>query len=266
MRTHGHLKIPRAERICFGLVAAGLSLGFVPAAHSQAITLTPFATTTRGMTTVTFATGFANAGAGSSGPIGIAFGPKTPLGPPGPTGSTVIVTDPNGTGVPPTTSLFYTFADHLDGKVAGAAATPYGPATGACVGLAMVDIGAGYNYYMTQQSTGTLVQIDPTSGAIIGPVFPAGTIVGATGICPYPPGLPPSAFQGHVFISSALDPTGTIWNVNPLATPPTIVAFATGVPHPDGMCISPDGSVLYVALWSLGEIGAFLYGLCVKTS
>ena len=121
----------------------------------------------------------------------------------------------------------------------------------------MVDIGSGYNYYMTQQSTSTLVQIDPVGGAIVATLFPAGSIPGATGICPYPPDLPPSAFSGHVFISSATDPTGKIWDVNPLAAPPTLVAFATGVPHPDGLCISPDGSILYVALWSLGEIGAY---------
>jgi hypothetical protein len=205
------------------------------------------------MTTVTFAGGFPNSGPGSSGPIGIAFGPTTPLGPPGPMGSTVMVTDPVGTG---TAGMgVYVFPDHLDGKAAGAV-TPVAYPVSASVGLAMVDIGAGYNYYMTSQSSGTLLQISGT-GALVGPVFPAGTIPGATGICPYPPDLPPSAFSGHVFISSATDPTGTIWNVNPLSLPPTVVPFATGVPHPDGLCISPDGSILYVALWSIGAIGAY---------
>src|SRR5262249_39836861 len=104
-----------------------------------------------------------------------------------------------------------------------------------------------WNYYMTQQSRGTVAQID-SHGTFMGDIVSG--LTNATGIVPFPPGVVNTGgLSNHLFVSTEdMNGTGTnaIWNVDPVAKTATLVA-SLGSSAPDGIAFNTDGSILYIA-------------------
>jgi hypothetical protein len=176
--------------------------------------------TSAGFTLSTFATGFPNAA--SIGPLGIAF----------PTTGGVMVTDFPGN--------VRTFPTDTDGQNAGSFAPTATYTQANAVGLATV----GSAIYMTQQTNGTVVQVNP-NGSFNQSIV---SITQATGIETNPT-------NGHLFVTGQNGACGgsgltAILDVNPIAK--TFTVFKCGNLF-DGL--STDGTTLYVE--SAGHILGF---------
>lgn len=186
-------------------------------------------------TLTTFASGFSNTA--NVGPIGIAY---TTLG-------EVLVTDHDFAGAG---SKLYRFPSHADNQVAApglvVANYPFTDATG----LAQIQLGSDYQYYMGQTAANRIVEID-RNGVILQTIV---SMNDPFGLAPYPP--PPLGavigLTGHLF---ATDGLGNIWDVNPQTNSKTLFK-ATGAAV-DGIAFSPDGATVYVALPLANVIRAY---------
>jgi len=158
----------------------------------------------------TFASGFPTADVGNKlgGPYGIAF----------PTTGGILVSD-----LPGNVRLF---PNDQDGQNAANAPVGQNYGYGKAVGLAQV----GSNIYMARPDTGDLIQInnDGTFNQ---------TIVGGFA---HHVGIAPDPFTGHLFVS---DQFSKIYDVDPIAKTKTPFVVVPA----DGLSLSPDGSILYVA-------------------
>jgi hypothetical protein len=197
---------------------------FTPAAPAE-LMLTS-AGVAKGFELTTFATGFPSASFGA-GPFGIVF----------PAGGGVLVSD-----APGNVRLFPTNANN---QLASSA--PVGGFYGFlnAEGMAI----AGGNIYMVQGTDGNIRQInsDGSSNQVIVSGLPS-----AVGIVTNPA-------NGHLFVSN----TGTnkIVDIDPVARTTTLFVTA---PDPDGLTISPDGSILYAAVRGAGG-GGHLIGYDTST-
>jgi len=179
------------------------------------LTLTA-AGTSQGFGLSTFASGFATSG--SIGPLGIAF----------PSSGGVLVSDQLGN--------VRRFATDTDGQLASSAPIGQNYGGGNSEGLAQV----GGNIYMAQGGNGRIVQIN--SDGSFNQVIVGGF---GTGV-----GLVADPANGHLFVSTRGD--NQIYDINPITKTSTL--FLTGVPNPDGLGISADGTTLYVAATNTGHI------------
>jgi hypothetical protein len=171
------------------------------------------------LTLTTFASGFPSSG--GVGPLGVAFVP----------GGKVLVSDYPGN--------VRVFPNDTDGQSAGAAPVAQNYGGGNAVDLAQV----GGNVYMTQQSSGDLVQInnDGTFNQVIATGMPAAT------------GMVADPFNGHLFVSTLGN--NVIWNVDPVAKTKTPFVNASA----DGLTISGNGQTVY------GEVGGHILGWSTTT-
>jgi len=194
------------------LAAVGLAL-FAPAADAQ-MTLSPQATA-QGFQLTQFIDGF---NSGSIGPLGIAY----------PVSGGVLVAGYDGT--------IRLLPSDADGQHAANInpSQSYGFAN--AVGLTV----AGGRVYMTEQSAGTVVQLndDGTFNQTI-----------ATGLGS-PTGITTNPANGHIFVSSCCSGQG-IWDIDPIAK--KVTSFQTGT-SPDGLTFAADGSAIYA------EINGHIYG------
>jgi sugar lactone lactonase YvrE len=171
-----------------------------------------------------FATGFPNSGPGGVGPIGLAF---DALG-------NLYVTDY-------LTGILYKFPPN--GGVASAATQVNTvPIPGYPAGLAFAKDGS---LFCARQQTGDVVQLDPSTGAILRTVA---TIPFATGIATDP-------LTGDLFVSDPALPSNSVFRVSNFAntTSPGTVAIYASVAGPDGLSFGADGS-LYTAALEVAEI------------
>src|SRR5579862_3777523 len=138
----------------------------------------------QGFTLTDFATGFpgdSDEANGTAGPLGIAF----------PSTGGVLVTDAPGN--------LRLFPTDTDGQDISAAPSLQNFGHNNALGL----VKDGSNFYMTQQPAGDVVQVDPTTGAIVKTLT---SISNATGITVNPT-------NGHLIVSTYQ--VGQIWDVNP---------------------------------------------------
>ena len=176
------------------------------------MTLTP-AAVTAGFSLSTFATAFPNSS--RVGPLGIAFNGSNP--------TQVIVSDyPGNVRVFPTDT---------DGQTANFIPVAQNYGIGNAVGIAE----AGGNYYMTQQSAGRVIQINP-NGTSTPPII--ANLPSATGIVADP-------VNGHLFVSAG----GEIVDVNPITR--TFRLFENA--YADGL--TTDGTTLYAEVNGNSIIG-----------
>ena len=196
----------RKERLG-GVLILVVSWISAPEAHAG-LTLTS-AAVAEGFGLSVFASGFPNSL--SVGPLGIAF---TSSG-------GVLVSDYPGN--------VRLFATDTDGQSASSAVVGQNYGGANAVGLAQV----GSSYYMSQQSTGDVVQINAngTFNQVIVTGIPAAT------------GLLADPANGHLFVST---PGGnnSIYDINPLTKTATLFESGTYI---DGLTISSDGKTLYGA-------------------
>jgi hypothetical protein len=174
-----------------------------------------------------FATGFTNGGAGSVGPIGVAFDGS---------GNFFAMDYING--------ILYKFPP--SGGVASTSTQVNSAATaipGAPSGLAFTKDGG---LYCARQTIGDVIQLDPTTGAILRVVAPAGTIPFATGIATDP-------LSGDLFVSSPGLPSDSVFRISNLANTPATVTVYASVSYPDGIGFGTDGS-LYAAALGVGGV------------
>jgi hypothetical protein len=197
-------------------LAAALVSCLGAAVSNATMALTP-AGTAAGFTLTTFASGFPSSGNSPPlvGPLGIAF----------PSAGGVLVTD-----YPRDVRLFPSDAD---GQTASSAVVGRNYGNTNAVGL----VSLGSSFYMTEQGTGSVVQVN-ANGTL------NQTIV--TGL-PDATGLVADPFTGHLFVSES-NPAAIV-DVNPATK--TFTTFATPA-VPDGLSLSADGSILYVE--SSGQI------------
>jgi hypothetical protein len=190
----------------FCTVVAVLALGLCnPSEAGMVITA---AGMEQGLSLSTFASGFPDPF--GVGPLGIAFGP----------GGTVLVTDDPGN-----LRIFPTDADGQNAANSPIAQN-YGQTN--ANGLAQV----GSNYYMAQQSSGDVIQIN--SNGTLNQIVVAG-MPRATGIVADPT-------NGHLFVSTLGN--NVIYDVDPIAKTKTAFLHQSA----DGLAISPDAKTLYTAL------------------
>jgi DNA-binding beta-propeller fold protein YncE len=100
----------------------------------------------------------------------------------------------------------------------------------------------GDTIYMTEQSVGSVVQLNPN-----------GTFNQLIVNLPTPTGIVADPFTGHLFVSTYGN--NTIYDVNPATK--TATAFLT-VATPDGLSLSLDGKTLYIAALGAGGGGHIL--------
>jgi hypothetical protein len=203
-----------------------LSTSILGLGHGRAwaaMILTP-AAVAEGFQLTTFATGFptdSDEANGTAGPLGIVF----------PTSGGVLVTDaPGNVRLLPTDS---------DGQNASSVTPAQSLGHNNAAGLAQL----GSSIYMTEQSLGRVVQLNP-DGTVNQLIV---NLPGATGIVADP-------ITGHLFVS--VYSANTIYDVNPAAKSATL--FLSNVPTPDGLSLSPDGKTLYVA--AVGDAGGHILG------
>jgi hypothetical protein len=175
---------------------------------NAALTLTPQATAA-GYGLSLFVSGFsteANEANGPVGPLGIVF-----------PNDGVLVSDASGN--------VRFFANDTDGQIVASAPSLQNYGFNGALGLAQIN----NNVYMTSQTTGLLLQIDPSAGTTIKTVA---SIPNATGIAVNP-------INNHLFVSTYQ--VNTIYDVNPAmgTATPFLAAFLDG--------LSTDGTTLYGA-------------------
>ena len=186
----------------------------------------------RGFQITTFASGF-SFNTGQIGPLGIAYR----------TDGKVLVTDFDSFNAG---STIYVLPSHAGGQTSpfpGAVHYTYGDASG----LAQIQVGTTWKYFLGQQVAGKIVEIDSDGNYL------ADVVTGMnapTGMAPYPPSAAVGPLTGHMFVTDGLN---NIWNVDPFGIPggtpgTNVTAFklAAGV-GADGLSFSPDGSIVYVA-------------------
>lgn len=205
-------------RRLFHIVALVLLLIGTGASLRADLTLTA-AGIGQSLTLTTFASGFPSSS--SVGPLGVAFVP----------GGNVLVSDAPGN--------VRVFPNDTDGQSAGAAPVAQNYGFGNAIDLAQV----GGNVYMTQQSSGDLVQINNNGmfNQLIVSGMPAAT------------GMVADPFNGHLFVSTLGN--NEIWNVDPVAKTKTPFVSASA----DGLTISADGKTVY------GEVGGHILGWSTTT-
>jgi RHS repeat-associated protein len=204
---------------------AGPAAGPAP---TDGLTLTA-AGAAAGFSLTDFANGFPTSGQlnGNGSPIGIAFPP----------GGGVLVSD-----FPGNVRLFPTDAN---GQQAGSFAPAHNYTGNNAMGLT-IDNG---HFYMTQESNGAIVEINADG------TFKQTILTGLGHLL-----APVSAPNGHLYVST--ENGNTILDVDPIAK--TATTFLSGVPRPDGLTLSADGSVLYVAATTAGG-GGHVYGYDTAT-
>ena len=190
----------------------------------------------RGFTLVTFASNFQPIGH-TIGPLGVAYIP----------GNEVLV---SYLGTPANGSKIYRLPSHADNQVGPfpvSASYPFGDA----ICMAQIPSGSGQRYFLGQQVSGTVIEVDVTGNPIL---TIASGINRPTGIAPYPPDGLPVGLDGHLFVT---DDDQNIWDID-TAPPYTRVLFANGGGSgADGLSFSPDGSRLYVAYVSENLVRGF---------
>jgi hypothetical protein len=203
-----------------------LIVGVVPLTAHAGLTLTA-AGVNQGLGLTTFASGFPtfNSTGGVIGPLGIAF----------PTSGGVLVTDALGN-----VRLFPT-----DNNNQNAISAPVGQNYGNfnASGLAQV----GGNIYMAQQANGNLIQIN-NNGTFNQTIL--------TGINPV--GLVANPTNGHLFGGG--NGNNEVFDIDPIAKTKTLFVNAT----PDGLAISSDGRVLYLAITG-GSLAGHILGFDTTT-
>jgi hypothetical protein len=165
------------------------------------------------------------------GPLGIAF----------PSNGGVLVTD-----FPGNVRLFPTDTD-------AQSAAWYPPSRNYGVGNALGLAQVGDAIYLASQQGGAGVYQLNADGTLIRRVV---TLAGAEGIVANPG-------NGHLFVSTT---QGLISDVNPIANPPTSTVFVNrgSTTNLDGLTISADGSILYVAIFG-GTANGHTIGFNTKT-
>jgi hypothetical protein len=219
----------------------GLVLLGTPARGQPVLTLTPGGAA-RGFTLTTFASGFPHVltdfSTGDFGPFNAVYRPD----------GHVLVDDVNNANG---SSSVYLFPSHADGQIASTISASY-PVGTEVRGMAQIQVGTDYNYYMALSGPGQVAQIGP-DGAFMRNVF---SLPGANQVSAFP-GLslaPPGPYTGHLFVDSPFS-GGQIWDINPSTGAGHLFAQlgASGTVDIDGMTFSPDGSILYVASRSGGS-------------
>jgi len=189
----------------------------------------------------TFATGFPTGTSGSFGaigPLGIAFPGTGVLVADYPGDVRLIPSDTDGPGTAAGSSPL----------AAGWNAATIAPAQtdGAANAFGLAQAGA--TVYMTQQAAGGVVQVNADgtrSGASANLAVAAG-IPGASGVAMNPA-------TGHLFVSAQVG--GAIWDVDPKGK--TASPWLSGLAGPEGLAISGDGRILYVALSGSGDVAGY---------
>ena len=202
--------------------ARGGQMTITPAGQAEKFTLS------------TYATGFATSNPTTGiGPFGIAYQ----------IGGGVLVADADGV-----TGSIYQLPNHTDGQVANNVVASY-PGIGVR-GLAQIEVGNAYNYYMTEfnNNGGMLVQVNQNGGFVKN----IASITDAVGLTAFPslPTAPPGPLTGHLFVTSTS--TGNIFDVDPSTGKAYLFGNVTGA---DGLTFSPDGKTLYVASENASSAG-----------
>jgi len=127
---------------------------------------------------------------------------------------------------------------HSDAQSRSAAlnVASYGDADAA--GIALLD----NQVYLTQQASGSVIQINPANGAILRLVA---SMANATGIAAFPPIYGSSLFD-QLFVSQAGGPPNAIFQVNP-SLPSGSAASIFNPDAADGLMFTQDGSLLFTA-------------------
>jgi hypothetical protein len=115
-------------------------------------------------------------------------------------------------------------------------------------GLAQV----GNSLHMAQLASQRVIKVNPDRS-------PGPTIVSGV---QNPISLAADPANGHLFLATGLG--GQIYEINPAVSPATITPFATNLPDPDGMSVSPDGSTLYVAEDAGANIRVVAYDVATR--
>jgi hypothetical protein len=186
----------------------------MPCGSAQAsLTVTPTGAAENVVLT-TFASGFPTSQSGNNtglaGPVGIVF----------PQSGGVLVSDGPGN--------VRLFASDTDGQLAASAPVGQNYGIGNAQGIGRL----GTGIYMGQQPNNDLVQLNPDGSfnqTIVSNLVTASDVVG-------------NPANGHLYVSGR-GVNGPIYEVDPVAK--TKATFA--VVQADGMCLSPDNSILYVA-------------------
>lgn len=207
---------PAAATITSAGVATGTSagpttitatLGSISGSTSLTVTAAPAGTAAPGYAATTFAVRFS---ATSVGPIGLAFDASDNL---------FVMDDPTGT--------LYKFGP--SGGIASAA-TQVGPGLGCC--MTGITFGKDGKLYLARQNDSDVVEISPTTGAILRTV--ASGIPCATGIATDP-------LSGDLLVT-AIGCSSNIFRIaNPGAAPVVSVYATPG--GTDGITIAPDGTI-----------------------
>ncbi len=178
----------------------------------------------RGFSLTTFATGFPNIL--DIGPLGIEF----------PSSGGVLVSDRLGN--------VRHFPTNTDGQNAGSVPVGQNYRFQNASGLAKV----GSAIYMAQEALGRVVQIND-DGAFNQSIVDVRTAVG----------IAANPMNGHLFVSNVF--RNQIFEVDPIAKTSTLFV---NISDPDGILVSSDGSILYVAARGLSG-GGHIVGLDIMT-
>jgi len=118
--------------------------------------------------------------------------------------------------------------------------------------IAQVQVGNGWKYYLSQDILGRIVEIDEDGQDVVpAHVF---NLPGALCVIPYPPAIV-NSHTGHLFATA--ENSADIVEIDPavgIITPHFLINAGSGL---DGLCFSPDGSVLYVAAYSNQVVKGF---------
>jgi DNA-binding beta-propeller fold protein YncE len=225
----------KGSRLALG-VASVLLLSTLARAQLH---LTPTGTSRGFLPITTFASGF-TFHTGGSGPGGVAYRTHTSglIHPE----LTVLVSDvDSGSGC--TVYLL----NNNDNQVSPYPVAAHYPNLDA-IGLAQIQVGPDYKYYMGQVTAKKLVEINSDAGYVQDIVSFADSPLG---IAPYPPQGAVGPLTGHLFVTAGAD----IWDVDPQAHSKTLFNHSASA-TPDGLSFDASGATVYVP-YTDGVIRAF---------
>jgi len=184
-------------------------------ALAQAAAVLTSGASAAGFTLSTFVDQIPNLGANNVGPVGILSTPNGVFISGYASGEVRLFTDVD--------------AQHWSNSIAGSSG--FSRPTG----LASV----GSHVYMANQSSGQVVEINPTTGALIQTIV---TIGGATGLVANP-------VTGHLYLSTG----ASVFEIDPIAKTSTLFVSQAA----DGLTITSDGKTLYLANIGTGHLLGF---------
>lgn len=135
-------------------------------------------------------------------------------------------------------------------------------------GLAQIPIagpGAGFNYYMAQQTNGLVVEIAASGGA---PIRTVASVPMATALIAFPfgataPGT--SSHVGHLFATQGFGGS-TVFEIDPALPAASSVVATYTIPGADGLNFTPSGALLFAACDpAMGASGAYVYDVATFT-